>query len=723
MPWKPVEGDPFADEQNPVAGVRDEGAEQPGLLSRVARGARDLVTGEDRTEFPEAPEFLPTYANSRGPGGTLPDLGSATSSAITPDPEAQFDILSKSIPGLQRKTDKFGNMMLKAPGVDDWTYLNKPGASARDLDEFGTQTLATAPFLGWMGKAGGALATVGRGLVGGTAASVAQDAAAISQGSEQGVDGTRAAVSGALGAAVPAVLPVAKALVGGATGAGSAAKHWVGKYTDPEGYARKEVQGAFAEDAAQGGVTNLSQAERQTAAARGQDLRAMDYGGGTVQDVARKAANQSGAAKDMLMRVIGPRWQGQTGRTVGVLQNEMGFDRSVKEVGDQLMQKARQARQPLYDQAYRDGADGVSSPALDQLASSPLFARAMQRANVTMQDRAAIPGLFTTGTRSKKSGQYTLEYWDQVKQRLDDMHSAAKRSGANAKALDIDRMRRALRDELDTAVPRYRSARSTAEAYFDAGDALEAGEKFAKGTFDLKDAAANINMLNPQEKALFNEGFARSFINDVRRIPDRSNILNRINSSEMEKERLKLGLGGGRAAQLEAFLRIEQMMDAMRNAMGNSTTARQLTQLASSYGIPALIGGVGYAVNDPNTMLVAALMGGGKLAQMRVDRRVAEHVAEMLTSKDPDIFLNGLKQASQGPVMEALRAIDNAISQAGVYRAAGQQTAVNSSQEADPQSEREQRAFEKARAALGQGADRTAVMKRLRDSGVNPRGL
>jgi hypothetical protein len=116
-------------------------------------------------------------------------------------------------------------------------------------------------------------------------------------------------------------------------------------------------------------------------------------------------------------------------------------------------------------------------------------------------------------------------------------------------------------------------------------------------------------------------------------------------------------------------------------------------------------------------------MGGGKLAQMRVDRRVAEHIAEMLTSKDPDIFLNGLKQASSGPMMNALRAIDNAISSAGIYRTAAQQATVNANQEADPQSAREQAAFDKARTAIERGADRTAVMKRLQDSGINPRGL
>lgn len=714
MPW---EAD-IPDEQDPAPD------EKPGMLSRFARGARDLVTGEDRTEFPDMPEFFPTYSQSRGPGGELPEIGGKDRSAITPDPEAQFDILSKSIPNLQRTTDKFGNMMLKAPGMQDWTYLNKPGASARDLDEVGTQTLATLPLMGWMGGARSLMGTVGRGVVGGTAASLAQDAGAIAQGSEQGIDPNRAALSGAVGAVAPLVVP----LVGGAAGmiAGGAKK--VGsaytRMTQPREYARRQVQGAFDEDFAAGGGSNLTAAERATADARGQDLRAMDYGGGTVQDLARKASNISGAARDTIMRVVGPRWQTQTERIGNLFENELGFDKSVKEVGEALKTKARQARQPLYDQSYRAGADGVDSAALQQLSTSPLFARAMQRAGVTMQDRAAVPGLFTTGTRGKNG--YTLEYWDQVKQRLDDMHTAAQRSGANAKALDIDRMRRALRNELDTAVPQYRGARSAAETYFDAGDALDAGKKFATEKFDLRDAAHAINTLNPAEKSLFQESFARTKMNELRAIPDRSNVLNRINASELDRERMKLGLGSGGFGQLEGFLRVEQMMEAMRHAMGNSTSVRQWVQLGREYGLPMLmeLGAAGF--HEPKAAIAGLAMAGFKLIDQKIDANVANHVAELLVSKDPDIFLSGLKQVSKPGWLEAIRAIDNAISGAGIYKAmpvVQQQTVNQSTAETDPQSERERVAFEKARAAIDQGADRTAVMKRLRDSGLNPRGL
>ena len=720
MAWEPVDFDPFAEED--PASVRDR-VEKPGLLSRIGSGISSAVTGSDRTEFPAAPEFAQAYMGSKGPNGELPNPEKLMSSTITPDPEAQFDILSKSIPGLQRQTDKFGNMMIKAPGMADWSYLNKPGISGRDFDEFGTQTVATLPFLGWAGRAKTAVGAIGRGAVGMGAASLAQDAGAIAQGSEQGIDKTRAGVSAGLGAAIPAVVPVVKGAVGAVAGGYNRLADPIRKFRDPKGYAEREVQGAFKADADAGALPGITAAEANSAANRGQDLRVMDYGGETVKAQGRKAANLSPAARSEIMRVVTPRYKGQANRLANFVEGELGFDRSIKEVGSQLKTQARQARQPLYDQAYRMGAQGIASPALDRLATSPLFTRAMQRANATMKDRAAIPGIFTTGMRGKNG--YTLEYWDQVKQRLDDMHGAAIRGGANAKAMDIDRMRRALRNELDSAVPRYSSARSTAETYFDASDALEAGQKFAKGSkYNLNDAQQAITALNSQEKSLFAEGFADDFVQKVRSSPDRSDILNRVNSSEAEKNKFRLAMGGGRANELESFLRLEGIMDAMRHAMGNSTTVRQYLEAAATYGLPPIFGSaISSYSQDPTAMILGFLMSGGKMANQSVNRKVAEHIAQLLTSKDPDIFMQGLKQASQPWVLEALRAVDNAISRSGIYRTIAQQTAVNADQEADPQSERDRTVFDKARKAIAEGADSNAVKQRMLKSGINPRGL
>lgn len=200
----------------------------------------DLFTGSRRTEHPNAEEFgvaasrggIPVEEAMRQPRGRDPQtffehvrralgstefdapppvpggqptgtLGAIARSGITPDPEAQFDILKRNIPDLERQNDRHGNIMLRSPsmGVTDWTYLNRPGMSGRDWDEFATQFLATLPF----GAAVGLGRTFGtRAAIGATAlgsSSVAQDVAAGAMGSQQGIDPTRALISGGIGAA------------------------------------------------------------------------------------------------------------------------------------------------------------------------------------------------------------------------------------------------------------------------------------------------------------------------------------------------------------------------------------------------------------------------------------------------------------------------------------------------------------------------------------------
>ncbi|MCV0371714.1 hypothetical protein [Filomicrobium sp.] len=160
--------------------------------------AADLVTGGSSTEFPDASEFLQAYAKAGG-SQDIQGMRAIMGSGITPDENAQLDILRKSIPGLQVMRDTGGNLMLKTPEMTEFAYLNKPGASWRDLDEIGTQTLATMPFGGALGMGASkvAQAGIGAGAMGG--ASLVQDVLAQQQGSDQGFDWIRAGFSAGLG--------------------------------------------------------------------------------------------------------------------------------------------------------------------------------------------------------------------------------------------------------------------------------------------------------------------------------------------------------------------------------------------------------------------------------------------------------------------------------------------------------------------------------------------
>lgn len=169
----------------------------------------DLVTGSGSTEFADAPEFLSAYmASSKQPDGTTKavDLPAVMRSAISSDPKAQLDILKSNIPGIESREDRFGNMMLKAPGMTEWAYMNKPGASERDMDEFGTQLLATLPFGAIAGLGKSLLARMGSGAAAFGSASVGQDALAMAAGSEQGIDPQKALISAGIGSVANPVM-------------------------------------------------------------------------------------------------------------------------------------------------------------------------------------------------------------------------------------------------------------------------------------------------------------------------------------------------------------------------------------------------------------------------------------------------------------------------------------------------------------------------------------
>lgn len=704
MPWgAPVNYNPFTDAAPTDAGVPGisvtppdappaPAAPRPGAFSW--EGVKSAFTGAGRTEFPDAPEFTPAYAatgqtGSEVGGADLPQLGNTLRSAVTPDPEAQFDILAKSIPGLERKTDQYGNLMLKAPGMADFAYLNKPGLSARDVDEFGTQTLATLPLMGMAApvKGAGALMNIARGGAGLAASSVAQDVLAGQAGSEQGIDTGRAELAAGLGAALPAAGALMRGATGLVSGGYNAARQAVRGVADAKGLAREEVQAAFNRDTQAGGLgpeNAVQQSDIPQMAARGQDYRVADFGGENVRTEARKAANFSSSARDDLMRAIGPRFESQAPRTAGMVENELGFNRSALTARTELADAARTARAPLYKQAFQAGKGGIDSPTLQQLQQSPTFQRAMGSAEHRLADQAATPGWVSTGATAP-NGQHTLEFWDQVKQTLDDYAGEALRSGQKARGGQLAQMAKDLRNELDAqgqAGKLYSHARGVAMQFFKSDNALEAGGNFAKGSFNFQDAAHAVAQLTAPEKKLFAEGFADDFVQKIRATPDRSSVLNRIMNSPMEQERVKIAIGQGKYDQLDGFLRLEGIMDRLRTRMGNSTSAEQAAELMKGYGAQAAgtgIGTLGYAYDDPKAMILGAIMTGGRAAQLRINAHVADEVAKLLTSKNPDVFLKGLQSVGKAPISTAIRAFDNLLADAGVAYPAAVQGGVNAS--------------------------------------------
>jgi hypothetical protein len=192
-----------------------------------------------------------------------------------------------------------------------------------------------------------------------------------------------------------------------------------------------------------------------------------------------------------------------------------------------------------------------------------------------------------------------IQYWDYAARHIADAAAAARRVGQPRKRpLASAGSSAQLKAELDRMVPEYQAARRGAAHFFNANDALEAGQQFLRSTHPIEEARRALARMNAADRQLFGEGFASNLVDAIERTGDRRNVVNAIFGSQSAREKIRLALGDARANQLEAMLRHETIMDMMRGALGNSTTARQLIE----YGTLGLGGGYSATHNDPTAL-------------------------------------------------------------------------------------------------------------------------
>ena len=697
-PATPAQQRPATDSGLPAGFTLDPAPPRPGFIER----AKDLFTGHLRTEYPDAPEFnqqaMQLTPEQKAGTAALPEWGSpeVMRSAITSDPKAAWDILSRSIPGLEGKTDKFGNLMLRAPGQKDWAYLNKPGFSERDVDELGTQTLATLPFLGTAGAGktvGTRIATGGGSMAAGEAFRQTLEQAA---GSDQGYKPTDIAVQAGLGAVTaPGVLPAA----------GNAIKEGFQYVTNPmrnvargltekgsAEIAERKVADAFQQGAQKphmlendyagynptgAPVGSPAEAEararvllRDPALTAVEDVgaaeatRVGDIGGEPTRALARWASNISPTARQRLEQVTNDRYQGQADRMMDLLRDDLATSPMTRKMSSEQIEKMADTVNELrYAGTFKDGNYGLASPQLDRIMQSATVQDALKEATKRLSDLNVSGRMRTSAFGAPKGGGDnvpTLELWDQAKRVIDAKAKMALKNGDDANAMRFGTLSQAIRNELDALVPSYRDARGTAESFFKGSNALDAGHKFAswQGRHSNEEAAAAVKLMNPNERELFARGFIDWWAKELPELRLRTNITDLFSTPAMA-ERFEIALGSDRAEMFLAHILTESVNDRLRKAFGNSTTARQLAEMGLiGTGASGVAGGVLGALqtNDPVGALAGVMMGvtarsGVKAASARANAQVAEQVARLLTSQDPTAVSKGLNILRQQPTM------------------------------------------------------------------------
>ena len=583
---------------------------------------------------------------------------------------------SRGVPilgGMLNKADAAFNAAL-APVVDPLlpdSFEKLPEGSfseryrhALDIQEGKDRSFATDhPIADTVAEIGGGIASTGAaaatatgakllGLTGRTLPQLITRGAASSaaiDATDAAVRGENPVTAGAIGGAVGGVSPAAGRLIN-AKIIEPVRNAWRG-IRDPATEASRRVASAIDADV-RSGNRGLSLRELVDEAAEGTPVNLMDAGGETTRALARSAANTSEEGRDALNRVINNRFETQSPRLAEWMQHTFHFPNADAQQ-EALDKVARTVNRPNYAKAYRDGALLKFDENLEQISQAPVVQDAIRKAMVSAKNDAAKLG-FTppknpfqfdeTGRLTLKANadgskiEPSLQFWDHVKRALDKTGTPDARDWA-----------RVLRDHLDDVVPSYATARAGAAKFFDANDAIEAGQNFvgASQRFGIPQTRRALARMSPDERQLFQDGYVSRLIETINQTSDRRSVLNKIAASPAAREEMNVALGRERAAEVEARLRVEGIMDLARPAVqGNSTTARQLQELGLAGGA-GFGGAVGTAMSGPGALMNAALIYGAAKGNRVIDKNVAKHVARLLASSDIAELQRGIRIISR----------------------------------------------------------------------------
>lgn len=461
----------------------------------------------------------------------------------------------------------------------------------------------------------------------------------------------QAVQGGALGTVFGGAAPAAARAIG--AGVGAVAGPFVQRVRErinPNAVADDMVAKSLMADRAAG--RTISEADLAAAKANQQPLVLGDIGGETTRGLARTAGNASPVASGVLNEAVDPRYATQGSRFGTFVSNLFDYPDPTGMI-DRLRQIAQRTNRPAYRELY-DAFPDVRTPGLASLLEeSPLI----QKLGRKVLDEN--PNLVKAGM-SRDMSNPTLEFWDRLQRQLRQLADNASANRLSEDAAMYGSLRSQLLGELDTATAgRFQQVRQGAAQFFDAEDAVEAGQKFFRqnSLSDLGAARKALAAMPEHERKLFAQGFAAEMAHAGTGTGDTKNLaiqawLNNPNA----RAKMELALGPEQAGKIQSFVGVESAMNKLRSAtQGNSSTMRQLLD-SGLFGVnlgnavsSGLIGtGINMATGDEPLSLKGIAIGAARAYVARnggLDPRTAELIARRLASNDPKVVNKVLDMA------------------------------------------------------------------------------
>jgi len=237
-----------------------------------------------------------------------------------------------------------------------------------------------------------------------------------------------------------------------------------------------------------------------------------------------------------------------------------------------------------------------------------------------------------------------LQFWDSVKQNIDDKISTALRAGENNEARRLISLKNRLTTEVDSIVPEYATARGAAAEGMGATNALEAGYNAMKNinAFKSQDVINSFNKMNDAQKMMAQEGVA-SFLKEFAETNGPEKLAKLMEKPNLS-QRAKLFLGDENFNSIYGRAKSEAYLNKTA-PITDPTNRRSLLDNLPSWG-PGFTAGAGTAVYellqhgamDPaSSAKVAIAFIGGQLSKGALnaaESKVAPEVMRLVGSSD-----------------------------------------------------------------------------------------
>lgn len=375
-------------------------------------------------------------------------------------------------------------------------------------------------------------------------------------------------------------------------------------------------------------------------AAAGPDAMPMDLGP-NLQRQAGALAATPGRGQEVVRSAIAARQAGSGGRVASALDDALGQSVDTVALADDIMSKASQKADPIYKAAYQKPVPFTQE--LETLLKRPTVGKALQEA----KRLAADDETFDAGTRgwfadvaddgavniTRTPSVYEL---DMTKRALDDLYTAARKSGGNNQARIIDQQRKNLIRLVDENVPEYASARKTYAGPASVKEAMEEGQEAFKSNVTPNQLRTQLLKMGDAEKEAYTQG-ARAAVSDIMGTA-RNDALAARNTfmKGYNKEKLELIVGKDQAAKMLKSLDFETTAAGTRDVVtGNSETAARLAaqqEVGAGTKQPGLIRS--FDISKPGDVLARMsdkVLGGARSA---AQNKLNEELARLLTG-DP----------------------------------------------------------------------------------------